>query len=738
MSHQTLAPTSRGKLRILWLVIAVLGIVTFVLGFIIFCAKDKQPPNSISKYTSAFYSAAQLLLLHTPYSEMTEPSEDEQKAGQPNQQDIMVPREGQPTPDEKNAKTQSDKNSVLSGGDQITRQPGNKSETAEPSGSQTPKDENNPKAVSDKTPTLSAAQQSAAQPGKPLETPSISSSPSPKILNPTNQQAANKTAGSGTTGWVSIVKKLGPVVGVLAPIVIGLAAALTIFEVFYGLIRLLFVHLASGHRVWGWLGFRKLAKGHVIICGIGGTGLHLIEEFRKLGECVVGIEKNSENERLADARAAGALVVVGDATALGSLRDAGIAHAKSVIAICDRDDTNVEIAVKAARLLKDRFHRTNVKAKCRVHVVDLELTTLFRQHRLLARADDRFQVRVFNFFENSARRLFERFPLEPFKFGVYDPRSIHLVIVGFGQMGRSVALQAVKIGHYANGKKLRISVIDQKANERRGSLYSPYPCFSDVCDIEFFQRDAEEPEILQRMSEWAEEPNFVTTYVICFDDDHRSLGFALRLTRYLKTGAPIRVRMASDTGLASLLSEGNEKAEVQASIRGFGLVYESCGLEEILNERLDRLARAIHEAFLKRRTREGRSGEDPAMLPWDLLEQDYVDSSRQQADHIDVKLRAIGCYRSSDRGGEQVEHLDDQSVELLAEMEHARWKVERRLAGWKYTPSKDGQTPELKTKKLSAYLVDWNQLEETQKDWDRESVRHIPRLVALFNEKISR
>jgi hypothetical protein len=81
----------------------------------------------------------------------------------------------------------------------------------------------------------------------------------------------------------------------LAPIVIGSTAALTIYEVFSSRVLLRVVHIGSGRRILSALRFR-LGEGHVLICGVGGTGLHLIREFRDRGNWVVAIEKNPDNE----------------------------------------------------------------------------------------------------------------------------------------------------------------------------------------------------------------------------------------------------------------------------------------------------------------------------------------------------------------------------------------------------------------------------------------------------------
>jgi hypothetical protein len=356
----------------------------------------------------------------------------------------------------------------------------------------------------------------------------------------------------------------------------------------------------------------------------------------------------------------------------------------------------------------------------------------------LAGGDDRLRVRIFNFFENSARLLFQQDSLEPLNFGANDSSRVHLVIVGFGQMGRSVALQAARLGHYANGKKLRLSIIDKEAGKRKTIFYASYPCFGEICEVEFIESDAQDPSILDKMSEWGKDGSFITTYAICFDDDHRSLGFALQLARHLKVVKPIRVRMASASGLASLWKEATEKPAVLTDITPFGLVNDACGIEQVLSARIDLLAQVIHEAYVEERTQEGRSTTDPSMLPWEQLEQDFIASNRQQADHIRVKLQAIGCCSSAEPRGEPIDTWADETKELLAKMEHARWAAERRLAGWKYASAQDGQPEELKARRLSPLLVDWDQLEENEKKWDRETVQKLPGLLDVLNEKIYR
>jgi hypothetical protein len=54
-------------------------------------------------------------------------------------------------------------------------------------------------------------------------------------------------------------------------------------------------------------------------------------------------------------------------------------------------------------------------------------------------------------------------------------------------------------------------------------------------------------------------------------------------------------------------------------------------------------------------------------------------------------------------------------------MEHGRWNVERFLLGWRYAETKDV------AKKLSPYLVPWDQLSPEIQRYDVDAVLSLPR-----------
>ena len=121
------------------------------------------------------------------------------------------------------------------------------------------------------------------------------------------------------------------------------------------------------------------------------------------------------------------------------------------------------------------------------------------------------------------------------------------------------------------------------------------------------------------------------------------------------------------------------------------------------------------------------------MADWGKLASDLRDSNVQQAGDIFEKLQRIGCTmrQVTDRDIAVMTFTSDE-VELMAEMEHARWNVERLTKGWRLGKERDV------TKKISPYLVSWAELPEDVKEWDRETVRKIPEFLATVGLEIRR
>lgn len=90
-------------------------------------------------------------------------------------------------------------------------------------------------------------------------------------------------------------------------------------------------------------------KEHFIVCGVGETGRHVVEEFQKTGTPYVVVDSSDEVvNRLRENEGgahAGMLYVIGDATDEAVLLEAGLDRARGLIATLPSDKDNLVITV---------------------------------------------------------------------------------------------------------------------------------------------------------------------------------------------------------------------------------------------------------------------------------------------------------------------------------------------------------------------------------------------------------
>jgi len=156
------------------------------------------------------------------------------------------------------------------------------------------------------------------------------------------------------------------------------------------------------------------------------------------------------------------------------------------------------------------------------------------------------------------------------------------------------------------------------------------------------------------------------------------------------------------------------------------------GIPKLPAEMREVIGRAIHDEYRRMKADSG-TAQDPALCDWDKLRDDLKQSNLEQADHIFEKLRQIGCevVAVKERQIELIRFTDEE-IEKMAEMEHARWVVERLQSGWRWGRERDVAN------KISPYLVPWSELPEDVKEWDRNTVKKIPEFLAKVGLEVRR
>ncbi len=93
-------------------------------------------------------------------------------------------------------------------------------------------------------------------------------------------------------------------------------------------------------------------EGHIVVCGAGSTGVHILQELAEIHDAFVVIDLDEERLRRLDEEFANLalLYVVGDATDDHVLQSAGIERARGLIAALHDDKDNLFVTISARAL----------------------------------------------------------------------------------------------------------------------------------------------------------------------------------------------------------------------------------------------------------------------------------------------------------------------------------------------------------------------------------------------------
>ncbi|MBX7211543.1 MAG: NAD-binding protein [Verrucomicrobiaceae bacterium] len=480
-------------------------------------------------------------------------------------------------------------------------------------------------------------------------------------------------------------------------------------------------------------------SGHVVVCGLGRKGMALVRHLRGSDHDVVAIESAPSAEAAACCRALGVHLIAGNAMNPDVLRAARVTHARQVIAICPQDGTNCEIGAQVYRLRASAGGSD--ETACCVHVSDSEARQALQELLEPDGGTPGARVRFFDCFDPEARRLVAtELPIDHDGVRPGDPRRVHLIVLGLGRMGRALVLRAAQLGVFANGTRIRISIIDRRAHTRRDELLFHHPGLADACDVEFHETDIASPRTRTLLAQWCADADAITSVAVCIDNEQQALHIALPLRRIAAgRSARVAVRMPGHDGVARFLEARAARGAAAGMFRCFGMeerVAETGAVDEDAGERL---TRQMHEAYRKMRHEEPSANraeldKDRAMKAWDELDEDLRESNRQQRAHLAIKMRAVDCEiveRSDPRPALSV--FADAEVDLLAELEHRRWMTEKLIAGWTHAPGDKNEQ-----RRTSPHLVPWAGLSDKVREYDRATIRSIPALMDLTGQKVCR
>jgi len=470
----------------------------------------------------------------------------------------------------------------------------------------------------------------------------------------------------------------------------------------------------------------RRARGHVIVCGLGDTGRQVVEELRNDGQRVVAIALDNDSPNALAAEARGVAVLKGDGIQPNMLKLAGLAHAKALVLATGSDGTNIEIGLRAREfrdaLPGNRNALTILPELSSEWLYDEVLT-----HRAATLGSRAAEFRLFNLNADAARLLLQS---PAFRARSTSADKPHLAIAGFGQMASEFLLQAARGNYALPGQQLSVSALDRRGEESLTAFKTRFPELSSMISIScascsFVAGDASAAAAIEQV---LDNPDLRAAIVTLKEDDaalHTAIEMRKTLDRSGRYGVPVFVRLRQQQMLGAFMARIESDSLLPDRFTPFGNLAELTHPDRLFGQSLDALARAAHEIYLK----DAPTGQ-ASSVPWEKLPERFKQSNRAFTDHIQTKLSALGM-RLLPLKGEPIAFTDAE-IDKLAQMEHYRWSIAQRAAGWRHG---DVRNDYLRRHPL---LVDWPALPESARQANRDMVRGIPAIAELAGQSIRR
>ena len=461
-------------------------------------------------------------------------------------------------------------------------------------------------------------------------------------------------------------------------------------------IALLLTIFAS--KLTNWLRVKFYAN-HVIICGLSEAGSRMAKSFLEKGIPVVAIELDSQNNETENIKALGGIVFQGNAYDELILKDAGIERSKYVIAVTGNDELNIDIVSKVSRLRK--VNKTSLV--CYAHVQESAKKRLYRQHEIFNDITDKFDARIFNLFDMSARQIVHQYPpdsdAENQGVNIRD-HSVRIMVAGDGALANALVRQTALTGHYESLQKPLV-YLDQAV---KNPINAESITLKQIIDIETIaiEKSCDGNLAISRL-------------IICFDNEVEGYKY---LTRILQLGVdksiPVLFCAPHSAGLTALF-RGSAFFRDFPRVTFFDVVENVFQHHVLIDDENDDLAKRIHAYY--------RSiyPSNPNDRTWEQLTEDIRDSNRLAADHMKIKERAADRLRNGTPSCSEGEIFN-----ILAQMEHNRWFAEKVLAGYvKEIHSGPRNAIEQEVRKLHPLLLRWTELDSENQQANVERIKHL-------------
>ena len=283
---------------------------------------------------------------------------------------------------------------------------------------------------------------------------------------------------------------------------------------------------------------------------------------------------------------------------------------------------------------------------------------------------------------------------------------LHILIAGFGEMGRAILVQALNIGVIHADYKIQFTIVDREASRRREQLSGLYPRLEEMAEILWIEGEVLSSGVEEAIRQVREEKNVHLTFYT-MPEEKTALLSLYRLQGVL--GESSVAVFCTDEKNAGELYEGIGTS--YSSFRLFGEDAKVLSKAFIIDTDTRKEAMFFNAQYNANAA--AIMGEEPIQLSvrcqWDGLSTLKKESSMKQIAHRHTKEKLLSFYLDREGGqsmearlaqwkealegksiSEQVDLiLADPLMNRMAAIEHRRWCHFFYLKGYSHGPKKD-------------------------------------------------
>jgi len=540
----------------------------------------------------------------------------------------------------------------------------------------------------------------------------------------------------------------------------------------------------------------KKMRRHTILCGLGELGNAIAGNFEPKKKLVI-IEKNSDNENLEQLRKQGVKIVCGNALDPEVLKRVGIKHADYLYALTGDDFDNLTILRNAMtimnsltsenndlkiagnidslnlkktayyemsgfsgdqkcelRKLLDSFREKAMSINSQMNNIDIpdillgdfqrvktELLTYNHTDNINV-TDIYSKVKLFNVNELGARYIFRLYPPDRF-FPVTNEKAppVHVLLIGYSQMGEEFFKLCVQNCHYINRKNTRITILLQDTDPVANKILTKHKNITKLIDLKFVKLN---PHHLTPANLVENSLTDVNVIYICSEQDRSQASYTRTAREVFARDVPIVRWFSKNLVLGTSHKDSSNIYTVE-------ILKSVSTSQNIIDEAIDYKAIAIHNRWLKRaisgfvnsvENSMSEKREIPlpksTLQPWHLLDEEIRDDNRSVVEHNLLKIRSVvqitdsGFFVNPEASIIDFGFLsDDTIVRQLAGMEHRRWMANKYFKAWEYNPVRND------IKKLHNDLKDFDELDPDIQEYDINQVKELKEEVFHFYKIIT-